>query len=394
MSSSLNVAIFLESKVTVGGGFQQSLSTIEILESKKENTNYNFIYFTSIRGNVDLLRAKNIECHYFKVSKLSDLIVELRKILLFSAILDKVFKYNPYDDQLKKYDIDLILFLSPTFFSSRFTEINYIITLWDQCHRDRVEFPEIRNFLEFSKREYLNEKVLTRAFKIFVDAKISKTRLISRYGIDASRIEVAPFLPSLSITKNQLTEDNTEGEYLFYPAQFWSHKNHILLLEALSLLKDRNKLIKLILTGSDQGNKQNILNKIKELGLEEQVQLKGFLKDHEISDLYKRCKAVVMPSFFGPTNLPPLEAIFFSKPCFYPKQHLEENEFKNFVIEFDYLSPKDLSSKIEDLYENRIDYSKLIQNGRDYLSKFDKNFYWKVIENSLQEFHQICKNWK
>ena len=39
----------------------------------------------------------------------------------------------------------------------------------------------------------------------------------------------------------------------------------------------------------------------------------GYVSDGELVTLYKRARALVMPTFFGPTNIPPLEA--FSLGC-------------------------------------------------------------------------------
>ena len=44
-----------------------------------------------------------------------------------------------------------------------------------------------------------------------------------------------------------------EPGYLFYPAQFWPHKNHATLLAALALLRDRGVKKRLVLCGSDRG---------------------------------------------------------------------------------------------------------------------------------------------
>ena len=43
----------------------------------------------------------------------------------------------------------------------------------------------------------------------------------------------------------------------------------------------------------------------------------NFLPDEEISYLYKNCLAVVMPTYFGPTNIPPLEAFKLGIPTIY-----------------------------------------------------------------------------
>src|SRR5205823_751648 len=45
-----------------------------------------------------------------------------------------------------------------------------------------------------------------------------------------------------------------------------------------------------------------------ELGLAGQVRFLGYVPDEDISALYRRALVLVMPTFFGPTNIPYLEA--------------------------------------------------------------------------------------
>ena len=69
-----------------------------------------------------------------------------------------------------------------------------------------------------------------------------------RYGIDQDRIHIIPFQPAeairskieLNINQKLKTRDELKlDKYIFYPAQFWPHKNHIYLLEGLSILEQR-----------------------------------------------------------------------------------------------------------------------------------------------------------
>ena len=53
---------------------------------------------------------------------------------------------------------------------------------------------------------------------------------------------------------------------------------------------------------------------ITENGLEENVIIKGFVSNEQIIYLYKHAVGLIMPSYFGPTNLPPLEAMALGCP--------------------------------------------------------------------------------
>ena len=39
-----------------------------------------------------------------------------------------------------------------------------------------------------------------------------------------------------------LKKNNLKSDYIFYPAQFWAHKNHFYILEALNILQKEKDL--------------------------------------------------------------------------------------------------------------------------------------------------------
>ena len=53
----------------------------------------------------------------------------------------------------------------------------------------------------------------------------------------------------------RMSRFNKKTKYLFYPAQYWAHKNHIYILKALKILKSEEIAdVGAIFTGSDKGN--------------------------------------------------------------------------------------------------------------------------------------------
>ena len=55
----------------------------------------------------------------------------------------------------------------------------------------------------------------------------------------------------------------------------------------------------------------------KKYNLEDQVRFTGFVSNEEINYLYSQSLALVMPTYFGPTNIPPLEAFKLNVPVLY-----------------------------------------------------------------------------
>jgi glycosyltransferase involved in cell wall biosynthesis len=209
--------------------------------------------------------------------------------------------------------------------------LNFIITLFDLCHRDAVEFPEVRDFGEFQARERYFQTHLTGAIAVLTDSSALAEAAVRRYGVDRERMLPMPFAPAafldgrvasskeLVLAKYQLVEG-----YLFYPAQFWGHKNHVRIIEALAQLADRGQRPKAVFAGGDKGNRRHVEKTLDSLGLREQIHILGFVPAEDMRGLYEGCSVVVMPTYFGPTNLPPLEAWTVGKPLVYSK-HLAEH---------------------------------------------------------------------
>ena len=51
--------------------------------------------------------------------------------------------------------------------------------------------------------------------------------------------------------------------------------------------------------------------------LNSDIKFLNFVNNNELPYLYKECLAAVMPSFFGPTNIPPLERFCLDVPVIY-----------------------------------------------------------------------------
>jgi glycosyltransferase involved in cell wall biosynthesis len=85
-------------------------------------------------------------------------------------------------------------------------------------------------------------------------------------------------------------------------------------VEALAELeRSDNVAADLVLTGSKMGEIRErtyagLMARVRELGLERRVHYLGYAPGPDVAALYAEAVALVMPTFFGPTNIPILEA--------------------------------------------------------------------------------------
>ena len=326
----MKVIAILEHTITGGGGFNQALNAIIQMKSLCEGR-FEFEVFSTDPDNQIHLEKLGISSVTFSYSLIDKLLAKLGINPFWQTIQSRIKFIGSFEKKLLKHKCDLVYFTTPSGYVSSLQRLNYITTIWDNCHRDTPEFPEVRNFNQFLIRERNNISVLASAFIIIVDSISLADSISKRYGVDRSRLLSMPFAPSPLLSsgsplnkKEVMAKHNLEEGYFFYPAQFWSHKNHIRILEALILLNEKGQTYKVVFAGGDQGNKKYCEQFVKDNKMLDQVYFLGFVSSDDMQGLYEGCRAVIMPSYFGPTNLPPLEAWSYKKPLIYSSRFNEQ----------------------------------------------------------------------
>ena len=165
-----------------------------------------------------------------------------------------------------------------------------------------------------TRRRYYRASALN-ADVVFTGSEHAKSTMVERLGVAAEKVRVIlhgvdpewaagdcpppPGLPS---------------EYLYYPANFWPHKNHEVLLRALAALRRRGRRIDLALTGSPDSGWPRVQEAAARLGVGEQVHFLGMRSRGEVAAIYRGARALTFPSLFEGFGLPPLEAMQLGTP--------------------------------------------------------------------------------
>jgi glycosyltransferase involved in cell wall biosynthesis len=104
--------------------------------------------------------------------------------------------------------------------------------------------------------------------------------------------------------------------FLLYPANFWPHKNHELLLTAFGMyLADHpGSGLKLVLTGSPGARQDYLRDAARRMGLSKAVVFPGYLAEEELSALLHSCLALIFPSLFEGFGMPLLESMAAGRP--------------------------------------------------------------------------------
>lgn len=399
----MNIAVIFTKDITEGGAFQYALSVSALLKSNQSGS-HNFIFFTTIRDNLGHLRRHNLAPVYLPWSNLDRLAALWGNSQLAGNIFTKakIKLESNLDRVFKRHGVDLVYFLSPSDLALSLNRFNYILTVWDLCFLSAPEFPEVYMNREFERRERLYRLAIPKAVAVITDSESTRREIIKRYGAAGERVVSLPFLPlnagfiagreykreALDIKRKY----NIEGEFIFYPAQFWPHKNHTYILEGLKLLKEKyGREIHAIFAGSDKGNLRFILNKAKELGIDGLIHYVGFVDDAELPYLYTQALALVMPTYFGPTNIPPLEAFSAGCPVLYSDlpEMREEVEGSAILLKLD--DPESLCLGLLAVIKAGPEICAMVENGRKRIASLAKRDNWINLKDIFDNYAMRLK---
>lgn len=327
----IKIIAILDNEIGAGGGFNQALNALVQMHRLSSNR-FNFEVCTTQKNNIDCLNQLGIHATTIKIAALDRLLVKFSQSGLWQSVQRRLKLMGPFEKQLIGRGCDVVYFVTSGNLCLGLQKLNYIKTVWDLAHRETPEFPEVRDFGEFSIREKNYQHVLSSALLTLTDSQRLADMASRYYGIERDRFLAMPFAPTpfldeaqASDTHSVLQKFNLECGYFFYPAQFWAHKNHIRILQALLTLRDLHGWApKVVFAGRDGGSLAHIKKFIDVQQLDFQVRILGFVPPEDMRGLYKNAMAVIMPTYFGPTNLPPLDAWSLGVPLIY-SAHLVEH---------------------------------------------------------------------
>lgn len=321
----MKIALVLNSDVTYGGAntYEKSLTNFVDQICSQENFELSvFIPYKNKNNKSDKLGFQLISYNFGFLDKLR---LALRNSIIYKLAASRAgIQKSNFEKFLENQKFDLIHFGSPNPLAQIIREIPFITTVWDLGHRNLPEFPEMSRDGQWEDRETYFQESIPKSFHIFTDSEQTNSQIVQIYGVDKSRVSNLGLLPDIPFMAPTSTESHlieTYGDYFIYPAHKWPHKNHRVLIDALSILKEKGRFPKVIFTGLDKGNGDFICNYSKNLGLENQIIDLGFTSFEHLTELIQGSKGLLMPSLLGPTNIPPLEAMMLGIPSLVSDVH-------------------------------------------------------------------------
>ena len=313
---------------------------------------------------------------------------------------------------LRKCGIRLMLYPSPAEFSFE-SGIPYVMAIHDLQHRLQPQFPEVGAPLEYQWREYLFGNGARCATLLLADSETGKEDILQCYGgqgITADRVKVLPYVPLLQEAVNISPSEVNRvcqsyalpASYFLYPAQFWPHKNHVRIVEAMGILKNRYGLaVDVVFAGSHDapvGEQRSetytrVLTTADDYCIRAHIHAPGYVPDADLKALYAGARGLVMPTFFGPTNIPPLEAWAFGCPVITSDIRGIREQMGDAAVLVDPQSAEAIADGMAAVWQHSALREELVARGRVRLRQFNSGDYRKRLGNIVEEAkrRQSCR---
>jgi glycosyltransferase involved in cell wall biosynthesis len=321
--------------------------------------------------------------------------------------VEKAQRRPEFTSWFRRNGVNWVLYSAPNVLSFE-SGLPYVMPVHDLQHRLQPEFPEVSANGEWERREYLYRNATRYATLILADSEVGKEdilRFYGPYGLSPHRVKVLPLLPAnyLSVDvarKERLRVRHTyhlPERYFFYPAQFWPHKNHSRIVAALALLnKERGTEIHLVLCGAHTGDIRqktfrDAMTLAKQLEVSRQVHYLGRVPDEDVSGLYAEATGLVMPTFFGPTNIPILEAWAFSCPVVSSKIRGVEQQVGDAGLLVPPHSVQAIAGAMHRIWTDEALRKELVHRGHQRLATYGPEDFRQRLADILREANELVR---
>jgi glycosyltransferase involved in cell wall biosynthesis len=242
--------------------------------------------------------------------------------------------------------------------------------LWGTPFDDLSTYPEgarVRDLIRHCDSRFISE-----ARKVFANSRTVAERLM-RYN----RIESEPLYHPPPRAEN--LRPGPQGDYVLYPSRVEPQKRQELLIEAMYFVKTPARAI---IAGSVP-DRRHYESLIEQYGVGDRVELRGFVSEEEMLDLYSNALGVCYLPFDEDYGYVTLEGMLSSKPVIVARDgggaaEFVEHESEGFVTDPD---PRAIADCIDRLYEDRDRARRMGERGREKLLAM--NLSWRNVVEKI-----------
>jgi glycosyltransferase involved in cell wall biosynthesis len=307
----------------------------------------------------------------------------------FGFRLNMMLKRSGSGSLLREMHVDMLFcpFTAPTYFEPG---IPTVCTIYDLQYKT---YPEFFAAEDVSHRDQTFIEACRKATVLTAISDYSRASAITHGNLDPEFIRTIHlrmaqrFEPGAECDRNVLNcLDLTPRRYLIYPANFWKHKNHEMLLTAFGMACHEGLPgdIKLVCTGAPGERQEWLVNAARTMNLGGRVLFPGYLPNAELATLIADCNSVVFPSLYEGFGLPVIEAMAAGVPVACSNTTSLPEVAADAALMFDPRVPSQIAQSIISLVENGALREQLVQAGLQRAAEFADSTrmaheYWELF---------------
>jgi glycosyltransferase involved in cell wall biosynthesis len=302
----------------------------------------------------------------------------LRKLKKIYVFFRCHFPYR-FSDRLKlsSLGVDLLFcpFTAPTYAQSG---IPVVSVIYDLQH---LAYPSFFNSDEISIRQRFLDDVKSKTDHIVCISEAVRQSVYDNFDVDPHKTHVVPIsihsrLPKLETQRLETELDALgigQNPYMFYPANFWHHKNHRMLLTALGMYLSQNtkSKIELVFTGTILDKERDLRDAVSRMGLGDKVHFLGYLETNQLAAVWQGCEFLIFPSLYEGFGIPLLEAMYYGKPILCSNVTSIPEIAQDAALYFDPRDPREIANCLEKISDNPVLRDDLVHRGYHRVSAFD-----------------------
>ncbi len=353
-----------------------------LIQFQKLAPDYQFLLLTAPCNHQELAEYENQNTQRLL---LTDLVEDTNSLKytekiknLWKRLKFKLARLTYLRSLLKHHQVNLLFC---PFSAPRFAENNIpvVAIVYDLQHLDYPDFFELAE--QELRKKFLNN-LIQKAQKIICISEFCRQSFIKHLKADDDQLVVIPISIqdrwhglSQEITNKYLLELGlVNGNYAFYPANYWTHKNHRVLLEAYKIYREKcpNSPLDLVFTGDLKQQEDQIRQEVAAANLSDYVHFLGFLDEKYLEAVWYGCQCLVFPSLYEGFGIPVLEAMYFGKPVLCSNVCSLPEVGGDAVLYFDPNNPDDLASCLLRISDDHDLVTELVRKGQERLKLFEK----------------------
>ncbi len=304
----------------------------------------------------------------------------------------KLERFYPKKSLLKEYKIDL-LFCPFSATNSAEKGIPTVAIVYDLQHLD---YPNFFTHEERQQRDLFLGNLLQVAQKLICISEFSRQSFLTKLNAPAEKLSVIHIsvhdrwagLDPATVIENLQKLGLDDRNYAFYPANYWPHKNHRMLLAAYEIYQKNfpDNTLNLVFTGALKQEEQKLREMVAEAGLSDRVHFLGYLGEAQLESVWRGCQFLVFPSLYEGFGIPVLEGMVFGKPVLSSTAGSLPEVGGDAVIYFDPQNPEELADCLSQIDGNKAAAINLIDKGYERLKLFESE---RMVQEYLEVFSEV-----